>query len=85
MPAFNAFKSSETCGASNEKQMWMVDGFYGGEEGERSEVYCTRAAGGWGSGRKRGKWDVRERDANSCTEGTTSCHNRKTDASGNAL
>lgn len=32
----------------------MADGFYGGEEGERSEVYCTRAAGGWGRGGGRG-------------------------------
>lgn len=88
MPAVNAFKSSETHGGLNEKQMcrWMD----GSRRGKGSCRRCTVLESGlgkvWGGevGGAVGE-DGRSVMQTAAARVATGRHNRKTDASGNPI
>lgn len=81
MPAVNAFKSSETRGALNEKQMcgWMD----GSRRGKGSLWGCTVLQSGLGGGGV-GE-DGRTVMQTAAARAATGRHDRKTDASGNPI
>lgn len=86
VPAVNAFKSSETHGGLNEKQMCRWDGWFE-EGGELPEVHCTgiwtgkvRVGEVGGSGE-----DGRSGMKTAAARVATGRHHHKTDASGNPI